>query len=158
MWCHLSERTATFWQHSEKQADMPPPAIVPQLVEQLAQTAFCRPSIFPQVGGEFVLACASLITTETTCRVRCHNRSKGRLGSGANFPKVQQREGIAAANERGVKFGRPAIELPPCFGEVIQRYRNREISLCTAASFYGMSPASFWRKSSGASDMSYSSY
>ena len=61
--------------------------------------------------------------------------------------KVRQREGITAAKARGVKFGRPKLDLPPCFGEVIQRFRNHEITLRTAASLCGMSPTSFWRKS-----------
>ena len=61
--------------------------------------------------------------------------------------KTRQREGIAAAKARGVKFGRPALELPPCFGEIVRRFRNHEITLRTAASLCGMSPTSFWRKS-----------
>ena len=61
--------------------------------------------------------------------------------------KARQREGIAAAKARGVKFGRPKLDLPPCFGEVVRRFRNHEITLRTAASLCGMSPTSFWRKS-----------
>ena len=61
--------------------------------------------------------------------------------------KARQREGITAAKARGVKFGRPKLDLPPCFGEVVQRFSNHEITLRTAASLCGMSPTSFWRKS-----------
>ena len=60
--------------------------------------------------------------------------------------KTRQCEGIAAAKARGVKFGRPAIALPPCFKEVVQRYRTREITLRTAANICGMSRMTFWRK------------
>ena len=60
---------------------------------------------------------------------------------------VFAKQGLAAAKARGVKFGRPKLDLPPCFGEVIQRFRNHEITLRTAASLCGMSPTSFWRKS-----------
>ena len=61
--------------------------------------------------------------------------------------KARQREGIVAAKARGVKFGRPKLDLPPCFGEVVWRFRKHEITLRTAAGLCGMSPTSFWRKS-----------
>ena len=60
---------------------------------------------------------------------------------------VFAKQGLAAAKARGVKFGRPKLDLPPCFNEVVQRYRNREITLRTAAGLCGISPTSFWRKS-----------
>jgi DNA invertase Pin-like site-specific DNA recombinase len=62
--------------------------------------------------------------------------------------RTRQREGIAAAQARGVRFGRPMLDPPPCFDEVVRRYRSREITVRTAASLCGMSPTSFWRKSS----------
>ena len=64
------------------------------------------------------------------------------------YIRTRQREGIAAAQARGVKFGRPMLDPPPCFDEVVRRYRSREITVRTAASLCGMSPTSFWRKSS----------
>jgi len=60
--------------------------------------------------------------------------------------RTRQREGIAAAQARGVKFGRPMLDPPPCFDEVVRRYRSREITVRTAARLCGMSPTSFWRK------------
>jgi DNA invertase Pin-like site-specific DNA recombinase len=60
--------------------------------------------------------------------------------------RTRQREGIAAAQARGVKFGRPMIDPPPCFDEVVRRNRSHEITVRTAACLCGMSPTSFWRK------------
>lgn len=47
--------------------------------------------------------------------------------------KERQREGIAAAKERGVKFGRPRRELPQNFDEVFAQYRAKRLSCCEAA-------------------------
>lgn len=41
----------------------------------------------------------------------------------------RQREGIAAAKARGVKFGRPPLPLPENFYEVHRRWRNKELTL-----------------------------
>ena len=60
--------------------------------------------------------------------------------------RTRQREGIAAAQARGVKFGRPMLDPPPCFDEVVRRNRSHEITVRTAASLCGMSPSCFWRK------------
>ena len=60
--------------------------------------------------------------------------------------RARQREGIAAAKARGVKFGRPPAELPPSFIETAERYRNHELSLRAAAKLCGMSKSSFWRR------------
>ena len=60
--------------------------------------------------------------------------------------RARQREGIAAAKARGVKFGRPRIELPRCFSETADRYRNHELPLRDAATLCGMSQTTFWRK------------
>lgn len=57
--------------------------------------------------------------------------------------KQRQREGIDAAKARGVKFGRPAEELPTNFREVYQRWATRDISLTTAAKLLNMPVSTF---------------
>lgn len=47
--------------------------------------------------------------------------------------KERQREGIAAAKERGVKFGRPRRDVPENFDEVFAQYRAKQLSGCEAA-------------------------
>lgn len=42
------------------------------------------------------------------------------------YIKQRQAEGIAAAHERGVRFGRPKKPLPKNFGELYERYKNHE--------------------------------
>ena len=61
--------------------------------------------------------------------------------------RKRQAEGIAAAKQRGVKFGRKPIELPQCFHEVLKSYKNGEISSKQAADILGVSRPTFlkWR-------------
>lgn len=42
--------------------------------------------------------------------------------------KQRQKEGIAAAQKRGVKFGRPILETPSNFGDLVKRWEQKEIS------------------------------
>ena len=60
--------------------------------------------------------------------------------------KCRQREGIAAAKLRGVKFGRPKIEVPPQFVEIKERFLKHNLSLKCAAEICNMSQTTFWRK------------
>lgn len=57
--------------------------------------------------------------------------------------KQRQREGIDAAKARGVKFGRPAEELPTNFREVYQRWATQDIALTTAAKLLNMPISTF---------------
>lgn len=58
----------------------------------------------------------------------------------------RQREGIQAARERGVQFGRPPKPLPGNFGMVYSRWISKEISGREAAVQCGMPISSFYRK------------
>ena len=57
--------------------------------------------------------------------------------------KQRQREGIDAAKARGVKFGRPAEELPTNFREVYQQWAARNITLTKAAKLVNMPVSTF---------------
>lgn len=59
--------------------------------------------------------------------------------------KERQAEGIAAAQERGVTFGRPRVPLPDNFEEVRQAWYYREISSREAAHRLGVSQDTFLR-------------
>ena len=56
----------------------------------------------------------------------------------------RQAEGIAAAKERGVRFGRPPRALPDNFYESYQRWKSKTITLNKAASLCGMPKSTFF--------------
>ena len=57
--------------------------------------------------------------------------------------RERQRQGIAAAQARGVRFGRPKRKLPPQFAECVTRLRIGEITLKTAAALCAMPESTF---------------
>ena len=57
--------------------------------------------------------------------------------------RERQRQGIAAARARGVRFGRPTRQLPPQFGECVTRFRKGEITLKTAAALCDIPESTF---------------
>ncbi|MCL1819481.1 MAG: recombinase family protein [Oscillospiraceae bacterium] len=59
------------------------------------------------------------------------------------FIKQRQAEGIAAAQARGVKFGRPPMERPTSFSEVLGAWERREISAREAGRRLGISYKTF---------------
>ncbi|MDE5667854.1 MAG: recombinase family protein, partial [Clostridia bacterium] len=59
--------------------------------------------------------------------------------------KARQAEGIKAAKERGVKFGRPRITCPANFSEIAEDYMQRKIGLEEALALSGMKISSFYR-------------
>ena len=58
--------------------------------------------------------------------------------------RQRQAEGIAAAKARGVKFGRPAPELPEDFDAVCHAWREGELSLRQAAAAAGLNRSTFY--------------
>ena len=57
--------------------------------------------------------------------------------------KQRQAEGIAAAKERGVQFGRPAKPLPANFQEIHKQWRRKKLTMKEAAAACGMPPSTF---------------
>ena len=62
------------------------------------------------------------------------------------FIRQRQAEGIAAAKEKGVQFGRKPDPLPDQFEEICCQYAEGRISVRKAAKALGMSKSSFHRK------------
>ena len=61
------------------------------------------------------------------------------------FILERQREGIAAAKRRGVRFGRPKLFSPPNFEECAILWGLRRISATAGAKYTGMKPTTFRR-------------
>ncbi len=61
------------------------------------------------------------------------------------FIRQRQAEGIAAAKARGVKFGREAMQRPSNFNEILQQWKNGEISARKAAKLLNISTTTFIR-------------
>ncbi|WP_129598423.1 recombinase family protein [Anaerophilus nitritogenes] len=61
---------------------------------------------------------------------------------------IQQRrnEGIKSAKMRGVKFGRPTINIDDSFVKAYTKWKNREIKAVEAMELAGMTKATFYRK------------
>ena len=60
--------------------------------------------------------------------------------------RKRQAEGIAAAKNRGVKFGRPERPLPDNFNQVHQDWRNKKMTLQHAANACEMPLSTFYAK------------
>ena len=63
--------------------------------------------------------------------------------------KQRQREGILAAKNNGVKFGRPRIEVSSSFYLAFERWNRGELSLKEAAKESGLSLSTFYRRAKG---------
>ena len=60
--------------------------------------------------------------------------------------KKRQAEGIAAAREKGVKFGRPEIAVPADFGQIVGKWETRQLPFQEVLKRCGMSEATFYRR------------
>ena len=60
--------------------------------------------------------------------------------------RKRQAGGIAAAKLKGVKFGRPSVPLPDNFSEIVNKWKNKEISINQATEILNISKATFFRK------------
>lgn len=63
--------------------------------------------------------------------------------------KKRQVQGIAAAKAKGVRFGRPVVETPREFPQIVEEWERKEISIGEALEKSGMSQATFYRKLKG---------
>ena len=59
--------------------------------------------------------------------------------------RIRQAEGIKTAKARGVKFGRPRINLPSDFELVAKQYLKKEITNKKACEILGMTRGTFFR-------------
>lgn len=60
--------------------------------------------------------------------------------------RERQKEGIEAAKQRGVRFGRPSHPLPENFTQIYDRWTAKEIAGKQAASLCGMPVSTFYSK------------
>ncbi len=60
--------------------------------------------------------------------------------------RERQAQGIAAAKARGIRFGRPGKPIPEHFGEIVDRWENKDITFQEALEQCGMSKSTFYRK------------
>ena len=60
--------------------------------------------------------------------------------------RQRQSEGIAAAKARGVHMGRPVVEAPPDFEEVVKAWEKKKITMEEAMKRCGMSETTFYRR------------
>lgn len=52
--------------------------------------------------------------------------------------RQRQAEGITAAKERGVRFGRPRTELPADFAVIVRKWQRKEITLAQVCTEYSL--------------------
>lgn len=60
--------------------------------------------------------------------------------------RKRQEEGIAAAKARGVHFGRPRLDAPEDFLDLVEAFETKSLSLGEVTNLAGMSQATFYRR------------
>ena len=60
--------------------------------------------------------------------------------------RERQRQGIAAAKARGVKFGRPRKPVPENFGDLVEEWRNKQMTLEELLKECGISETTLYRR------------
>lgn len=60
--------------------------------------------------------------------------------------RTRQREGIEAAKARGVRFGRPRLQLPEGFSTIVKKWREGAFTAQEAAQRLGFSRSTFFRR------------
>ncbi|MCL2477759.1 recombinase family protein [Candidatus Bathycorpusculum sp.] len=60
--------------------------------------------------------------------------------------RQRQREGIAAAKARGIRFGRPVKDAPNNFSELLRRWGEKQLSTDEILEICGMGQATFYRR------------
>jgi DNA invertase Pin-like site-specific DNA recombinase len=60
--------------------------------------------------------------------------------------KKRQKQGIVAAKKRGVRFGRPEIEVPDDFIKIVNEWERKQITLNEALKHCSMSKSTFYRR------------
>lgn len=63
--------------------------------------------------------------------------------------RKRQEQGIAVAKAKGVRFGRPRVQVPREFPEIVDEWERKEISFREALKRCGMSQATFYRTLKG---------
>ena len=66
--------------------------------------------------------------------------------SEGDYLKERQAQGIAAAKAKGVKFGRPFKESPDNFGDIVNQWDCRQLSLSNVLAATQMSKTTFYRR------------
>ena len=59
--------------------------------------------------------------------------------------KTRQAEGIAAAKDKGVKFGRPKVDFPPLWADVYPKYKAKEITGVEAMNMLNLKKTTFYK-------------